>query len=441
MPKLLRVILLSFVSLLIGRTYAIGQSYIYSDKEMSFDSDKDQMRLMKAANGAFHVWHWGAGKITMEAYNAQLQHQYKKVVSSRSSQIMFIPFDNFYYALIIEAQKSSIYKVEGDSIVDKTATFNEIPVLANASIYLQPGKNKLYILQYHPIDSTNQSQIQITAVDSGLNYMQAISIRTNYNARQLRTLKIFCPNDDLILANTKTDDLSTRLIVHKVNMDSSTVISNAFEIEDKTFHPAELRGFGRNYLLQGVASSPLFSSRRQTSYTYLLTMDDSLKSINHYYTGVADSTIDPNFYYSYYPVSTTILPNYQVLTIDYCNVINTKKKMYGTQIRYRQLDANLRDIKNFELPTIDYSNFPGFLFAMPGQMNVYYEEQIRENIIVIHNCQLGDTLENDRILQLRPKNKYILKRAMPISNNYFIMPYVRNYRLGLVKVKVADGED
>jgi len=172
-----------------------------------------------------------------------------------------------------------------------------------------------------------------------------------------------------------------------------------------------------------------------------MTLDDSMRSINHYYTGLVDSSVAPNQFYMYYPVSTSILPNYQLLTIDYCKVVNTKKSTYGTQLRYHQLDANLRNMNTITLPTMDYDNFPSYLFFKPGETNIYYEEQIRQNIIVVHGCQINNVLDNDRILQLRPKNRYMLRRAMPIANNYFVMPYTHHYKLGLVRVRVSQEQD
>lgn len=409
---------------------------MYTDKEMNFDVDKDRMQYMRTKDGGFHVWHWGTGRVLMETYNAKLQHQSKKVISNHSSNIVFVPFKDFYYTLIIEAKKSKIYKVWGDSLIDKTADFNRIQLLPAYSLYLQPADNSLFLIQYHLIDSTDQSDIYITNVDSSLNYTNAITIRTNYNAQQLRTLKVFVHDDQLLLVNTKVYEDFSKLIVHKVRMDSGTVVSNTYQFDNKLFTASELQRFGNNFLLQGQVSEPLNTRRKQASYTYLMTLDDSLQAIDHYNTGLPDSTTINNSLYFYYPVSTTILPNYQLLTIDYCRVLNAKTRNFNTQLRYHQLDASLRNFNTISFPTADYSNFPGYLFNKPGEMNIYYEEQIRENTFVVHSCQLNNTIDNDRLLQLRPKNRYMLRRAISVGDNHFVMPYTHNYKLGLVRVTV-----
>jgi hypothetical protein len=406
---------------------------------MLYDATKEQMRLMQAEDGSFHIWKWGMGRITMDVYDASLHYRYTRKVSRNATRLFFLSFQHFYYAVVGEPKQSKVYKVRGEAYTDETAALNSLPLEHLPILHFVQGNSQLLLVQQGINDSTGQHTLVITAVDSSFQFINSVQLSTNYTAPQIRNLRVFTLGNQLLLMLTRLQDNSDKLTVHQVNVERGTVRSGTIQFDDELFTPEQVLPYGSGCIVQGYASQPLISSqRKQNAYTYLLRLDSSLKVISSFHNELEDSSTAKNTTYMYLPISTTVLPTNSLLTIDYRRAVNTKTWKYNTELRLTRLDSNLNVVQNIQQPTADYSNLPGFLFTKGKQVNVYYEEVIKNNITVVHNYQLGDTIENDRILQLEPRYRYQLRRAIPITSTSFVMPYLRNYKMGLVRVHVAE---
>ncbi len=440
MLKLCARLFFQFISLLLATT-AIGQSYIYSDRELLFDASRDNMQVVLSPDGSTHVWRWGRwnpGRVTMDIYDKQLHLVQSKIVSRRGERLSFATFKGLYYVILMEPKTTRLLCVKNNEWVDRTAEFNKIPLEEVPVSQIRQGDNQWFFIQYSMGDDDEHSRMHITAVDSNLQYINLLHLTLRYPPTHLRNLRIHTLGNDLLLLNIATDDTLTKLTVHKINVAQSKVRSKSFLFYDEMFVPQDVFPYKTGFILEGQAHKPLVPPRRQTAYTSLLQLDSNLNQVNRFYTALADSSLATNATYIYLPVSTTMLPNDQLLVADYVRTMNFKTKVFETQLRFNRLDSTFTSLGAVAQTTAGYTNYPSFMFNNGRSTTVYYEEEIRTNIVAIHSYRLGEAAETDRLLQLNPKQQYFLRQAIPINATSFVMPYLRNYRLGLVKINVPE---
>ena len=83
-------------------------------------------------------------------------------------------------------------------------------------------------------------------------------------------------------------------------------------------------------------------------------------------------------------------------------------------------------------------NSSSILLTNGKRLRMYYEEKISNNISVINTYDLTDGIISAKPLQLRINEKYLFAQMILINSSSFVMPYIRNFNIGLVKVKIPD---
>ena len=425
---------------LLTRALVTGQAYVYTDRELLFDASKDQMRVMLSPDGHMHVWRLGANRVTLDVYDKQLHLVQNQTVSRRCERMLFTAFKNFYYVLLMEQKSSRMFCVKNNSLTDKTADFSKIPLEEMPVAQIRQGKQQLLFIQYSPAQDEEHSMMHVTAIDSNLQYINSMHLTLRYTAAQLRNLWLQTLGDDLLIVNRAVNDSGAKLTIHKLNVSRGTVRSNSVLFKNELFIPQDVLPYKTGFVLQGQANKPLGVSRIQTAYTYLLQIDSNLQITGRFHTALNDSSLMANTMYLYLPVSTTVLPNNHMLITDYLRNLNLKSRTFEVRLRYNQLDSSMAPVNSMVLRTNDYSNYPSLVFTSGNRVMVYYEEAIKSSTMVVHSFRYGEGGDTDRILQLNPKNHYLLKSAIRTGDASFVMPYLRNYKLGLVRVTVPDAE-
>ena len=138
----------------------------------------------------------------------------------------------------------------------------------------------------------------------------------------------------------------------------------------------------------------------------------------------------------YRPVITVPLQKKQLLSIELG--MKEQKKGSDEMLRYILLDSNLAIVKVLNQPANNGQYIPSFMFITEKRVHFFYEELIKKNKRLVNSYTFIDGIVNDEPLLLTPKYRYDLKRAVPVSESDFVMPYFHNFRLGLVKVNVRD---
>jgi hypothetical protein len=422
---------------------AIGQSsFTYTDREVNFDLDREETKLIAAPDGLLHLWKWSSKGGSLINYDINLKYQSIQKLPYRTEKISFIYLPNFYYALVTDSNTIKILYVgtgakiiEEKQRIEKYLKLNVRELKDGYTYYFISAHDKIFLIQRSHDYILQKSMLDITAFDSNFNYKNNIAFEIEYIDGYPQDVNLLPFGNKLILVN-KTISKDVRLLaITKIDVENKSFFTKLFLPKDLEYISHRIVIDENDLILQSQVQEVISKRKVPELFSYFLKLDSNLEVKNDLYLN-SDKVKINNPNYLYKPAFTLTLPHKEILFIDHGRNQNKISKGPKEIIRYIWIDPNFNIIKTVVEPAIITGNSSPVLLIRGKKFQMYYQEKISNKISIINTYDIKDGIASARPLQLKINDKYLFNRMIPINNSSFVMPYVHNYTIGLVKVKI-----
>ncbi|HEV8081129.1 MAG TPA: hypothetical protein VGP43_10470 [Chitinophagaceae bacterium] len=423
--------------------FAISQSsFTYTDREVHFDALREQTKLIAAPDAFIHLWKWMPTGGSVIIYDTNLKYQNIQKLPYRSEKISFIYLPNFYYALVTDSSTIKIlYVGRGAKIIEKKLRIekylksNGRELKDGYQYYFITSNDKVFLIQKSHDDILQKSLLDITAFDSNFNYKNNIAFEIEYIDGYPQDVNLLPFDNKLILVNkTITKDLRL-LAVTKIDVENKTFFTKLFLPKDLEYISHRIVIDGNDLILQSQVQEVVSKRKVSELFSYFLKLDSNLEVKNDLYLNSNKVRINnPNYFYI--PAFTLTLPHKEILFIDHGR--NQNKISNGPKeiIRYAWIDSTFKILKAVVEPVNISENSLSILLSNGKKLQMYNQERISNKISLINSYDIKDGIAGAKPLQLRINDKYLFNQMILINSSSFVMPYVHNYNIGLVKVKI-----
>ncbi len=225
------------------------------------------------------------------------------------------------------------------------------------------------------------------------------------------------------------------LAITKIDVENKSFFTKLFLPKDLEYISHRIVIDENDLILQSQVQEVVSKRKVPELFSYFLKLDSNLEVKNDLYLNSDKVKINnPNYFYK--PAFTLTLPHKQILFIDHgrnqTKILNGPKEI----IRYVWIDSTFNIIKTVVEPASITGNSSPVLLISGKKLQMYYQEKISNKISIINTYDIKDGIASAKPLQLKINDKYLFNRMIPINSSSFVMPYVHNYNIGLVKVKI-----
>ncbi|MEO7983987.1 MAG: hypothetical protein ABI688_07890, partial [Bacteroidota bacterium] len=405
---------------------SFSQQFIYTDKEIHYDEIADQVRILSVPGELLHAWKFGRSGVTLNLYNNDLHYISTKKIASRYKNISFIRYSNFYYAILSDSTDTEIYAVKNDgTYTEKTKEFEKQKLTLGVHHFysFRQGKGIIFLLQQLNDAGNQKTFLHITALDTTLRFMNEMILEIEYLRGLPQQLQLLPLDDQLLLLNHTIRDGAESLAFTKIDPAGGSFVTSYFSPRGLEFLSHQLLFFGNEIILQSRVREGGQRDLRQKIFSYFIKLNQQLQVMNYLYLNSPQLTALQQSGYVYKTVLTTVLPNKQLLAIEYG--VKENKKLIGAEdnLRFLWIDSSLGIVRSFEQPVEGQRQYyPGLLLAKGENLHIYYEEMVRNKVKIINTYELKDSIVNDRALLLTSTNWYLLRDAVPVGESSFVMP-------------------
>jgi len=431
-----------FLFSLTSAIQAYTQQFSYTDREFYFDRNREQMRIIAAPGDLLHLWKYGLNGVSLSTYTRDLGYLATKTLSGRVKNVTFIHYTSFYYAILSDSADVEIYFIENDGTYRRIPNSPELTHLTGGglySYYFRKGTSNLFIIrQANDLDS-KKTLWQITAVDSNLKYINKIALEVEYITGKTQQIMLSAVDDQLLLLHHTYSNGAEVLAINKIDVAKGTFFTKLFHPEGLKFISHQLLLSGNDIILQSQVEEVPQKEQTPRQFSYFIKMNRELQAFDNVYLNSPPPTQSESSSYLYKPVVTVTLPNKELLAIDFGRKEQKKAKGPEEVLRFTWLDSNLTVVKIIDQPADKGQYIPSFLLINEKRIHFFYEEAINKKNKIISSYEMRYSVVNEKPLLLTPTYNYDLKGSIPISGSIFVMPYIHNFRSGLVKVNMGGG--
>ncbi len=446
--------------ILIFSKFSFGQTYTYTRQPIRFDKAEDRFRLIYIETD-FHLW-----KINKKQTSFSVFDKNMKTVNSITfpkkldRRLTFINFTGFYFLFFLENNLLHTFQIDKSGNIKDRSEEIRRKLNNNATGFFFAQKINEHIYLAHSTSSKkNSSSYALVSIDSNLTVLNRASLTLDNEKHKSYTINFFPASDSVVYFARHSHEYKkpSTLLFAKINTMTEYVLAETFTSKDTNYLMATIvEGVGQDIILHNRVSVKNRQPGQALYNSQFIRFDKNFEMTKSEYfdTFLVNDSLNMSES-GFWPVKIMRLNNSEILSINYGvsspsltevdrpggeNVLSHALHNKPDYLRFIYLDSALRIKKSFFKESTKGGYYPSLMLSSGDNLFFLYARIIDRKWTSLHGYQLTDTIENNFELHVVPSYDYYLHNGIQIDRSSFVIPYINNGELGLVKIVVRDLE-